>query len=130
MDFDGKILGYMKCRRFQDAEKLILDQINTLEKNGSGSRKDLASAYNWLGLCRYRAVEFDEAQQHFNTAIQHDSACAQAYYNRGTVCYRMGKSDKAVADMEMAVHLEPHNEEFLLGLTSAKKLQKLSKNNQ
>ncbi|KAF2360046.1 Tetratricopeptide-like helical domain [Trinorchestia longiramus] len=125
-DVDIEMKSLMKQRLFKEAEVFIRKYINSVEGSRTTSKQELAKAYNWLGLCRYKAVEFDEAKHHYSTAIALDPGCAQAYYNRGTVCYRMGESEAAVSDMKMAVEQAPDNGEFQQGLLSACKLQQLT----
>ena len=52
---------------------------------------NLAKAYNLMGLVEYMKVEFGAAKQHYTAALEKDHSLAAAYFNRGTVCYRMGE---------------------------------------
>jgi tetratricopeptide (TPR) repeat protein len=65
-------------------------------------------------------VDFDDAVKEYDKALSYDSTLASAYYNRGTIMYRMGCFDKAVQDMEKATTLCPGNEEFQIGLQRSK----------
>ncbi|XP_046990853.1 uncharacterized protein LOC124595963 isoform X3 [Schistocerca americana] len=51
--------------------------------------KDAALAYNNRGHIRYLQVNFDGAIEDYDKAIAIDPDLAVAYYNRGTVFYRL-----------------------------------------
>ena len=53
-------------------------------------RKSLALLYNERGFVYYKCVEFNLAADDYTTAIQLDPSLDIAYYNRGTIHYRMG----------------------------------------
>lgn len=50
----------------------------------------LARLYNDRGHARYMQVHFDAAVEDYSKAVKHDRDLAVAFYNRGTVHYRMG----------------------------------------
>ncbi|XP_049800769.1 uncharacterized protein LOC126235886 isoform X1 [Schistocerca nitens] len=54
--------------------------------------KDAALAYNNRGHLRYLQVNFDGAIEDYDKAIANDPDLAVAYYNRGTVFYRLGSN--------------------------------------
>ena len=64
----------------------------------------MARVYNLLGLCYYKKVEFDEAKVHYSRAIELDEKLGAAYYNRGTVYYRMGKNDSTLEKKALLIN--------------------------
>lgn len=52
-------------------------------------KKSAAIIYNECGLCRYKLVCFDEAVADYTRAVELDPSLAAAYYNRGTIHYRL-----------------------------------------
>ena len=63
-------------------------------------------------------VDFYNAEDDYDRAVKLDPCLAVAYYNRGTIHYRMGDFDLALADFKMSIKLEPSNPEFSEGLHS------------
>ncbi|KAK7074646.1 tetratricopeptide repeat [Halocaridina rubra] len=117
-------------KNFKEAEKLYTEFIEG--SSSSELNETLASAYNNRGHSRYMQVLFDEAIEDYRVALFHDPTHAVAYYNRGTIYYRLcqahseefGARDdqlhKAIADFEMATKYQPENEDFLEGLNNSK----------
>lgn len=56
-------------------------------------RKRVALAYNNRGQLKYLRVDFNEAVQDYNKALEYDPNFPACYYNRGTILYRMGKCE-------------------------------------
>lgn len=92
-------------------------------------QKQLALNYNERGFRWYKRVEFVDAERDFTRSIKFGTSAncpvncepdldtlSAAYYNRGTVLYRMSKFELAKKDLEKAVELKPNNSEFRLGL--------------
>ncbi|RXG60784.1 Tetratricopeptide repeat protein 32 [Armadillidium vulgare] len=67
-------------------------------------------------------VLFDDAVEDYTKAIQFDRTLAVAYYNRGTIYYRMGCFGDALKDLKTAVELEPSNNEFINGFKACEKM--------
>jgi tetratricopeptide (TPR) repeat protein len=56
-----------------------------------------------------------------NDAIKNDPANDKAYWERGVGYFKLGQSDKALSDFEMAVKLVPNNPDYWYDLGIAKK---------
>ncbi|XP_045599535.2 caspase-8-like isoform X3 [Procambarus clarkii] len=85
---EEKARELLKSRQYKEAEELfskVLRDANTLQL----TKEQEALFYNDRGHCRYMQVCFDEAVEDYTLAIQLDPNLAAAYYNRGTVYYRL-----------------------------------------
>ncbi|KAL0273726.1 UNVERIFIED_CONTAM: hypothetical protein PYX00_006335 [Menopon gallinae] len=67
-------------------------------------------------------VDFDDAIEDYTKAISLDPGLAVAYYNRGTVLYRLGNYELALEDLTKCVELDPKNIHFAEGLSECKKM--------
>lgn len=67
-------------------------------------------------------VDFDDAIEDYTKAIDLDPCLAVAYYNRGTVLYRLGNYELALKDFAKSVELDPENVNFAEGLSECKKM--------
>lgn len=85
-------------------------------------RYDLAVEMNNQGHKKYLAVDFDDAIADYTRALDLCPTLAVAYYNRGTVLYRLGELPAALRDLKSAVHLEPTNSAFREGLMECQRL--------
>jgi tetratricopeptide (TPR) repeat protein len=76
--------------------ELILYCQNLLDsdgaQNGSELKETLALAYNNRGHLRYLSVDFDEAIEDYTKALEYNQKLAVAFYNRGQIHYRLGRS--------------------------------------
>ena len=98
-------------------EKAEADYTELLEKyQECGNDKVLALIYNNRGHARYMQVEFYRAKDDYDEAIRLDPDLGTAYYNRGTILYRMGSYKEALPDFQRCVDIQPKNEEFQEGL--------------
>ena len=61
-------------------------------------------------------MDFDGAISDYTLALSLDPNMAVAWYNRGTVHYRMGRFEEAEEDLQRAAGLQPDNGDFLEGL--------------
>jgi tetratricopeptide (TPR) repeat protein len=55
--------------------------------------------------------DYDHCIRDFDEALKLDPAFAQAYANRGAAWFNKGMFDKAAADLQAAVQLEPNNDQ-------------------
>jgi len=98
-------------------EKAEADYTELLKKyQECGNDKVLALIYNNRGHARYMQVEFYRAKDDYDEAIRLDPDLGTAYYNRGTILYRMGSYKEALPDFQRCVDIQPKNEEFQEGL--------------
>ncbi|XP_015907253.1 tetratricopeptide repeat protein 32 isoform X2 [Parasteatoda tepidariorum] len=110
-------------RKYDEAETLFKCIIATLEKcNASSNCPYLCEAYNNLGLIQYKKVEFQKAITSYDRSIQIDNSFAPAYYNQGTIYYRLGSYETALEKMTKAVSLQPSNIEFQKGFNATFKI--------
>ncbi|EEB13660.1 conserved hypothetical protein [Pediculus humanus corporis] len=68
---------------------------------------------NNTGLEKYKNVDFDDAIIYYTKAIELCDDFDVAYYNRGTVLYRLGLYENAFNDLLKAFQLNPDNLDFL-----------------
>lgn len=117
--------------KFKEAEELydtIIPKLTEICAQSPEGNKFLAAAYNNRGHSKYKQVTFDEALEDYNIAIKYFTELASAYYNRGTIYYRLCQAyelcekiellERAMSDFKKAVELEPGNEEFEKGFAS------------
>ena len=81
---------------------------------------------NTSGHAKYMQVRFDDAVTDYDEALVLDPDLAVAYFNRGTIKYRMGKHEEAAKDLQVAVDKEPDNGEFKEGLKNCQEQAKSS----
>ncbi|XP_054715625.1 tetratricopeptide repeat protein 32-like [Uloborus diversus] len=105
-------------RKYLEAENRLSALINFLENEPDSIKRNrfLSEAYNNLGQVFYRKVEFDRAVGCYGKATELKNDFAAAFYNRGTIQYRLGFYASALEDMRKAVTLDPLNVEFVAGL--------------
>ena len=65
------------------------------DKDGKDKQlmRDLGEYYNFAGVQHFELGQLDEALQHYNLAIDHDSGVGMYYYNRGLVRSRLNDLD-------------------------------------
>jgi tetratricopeptide (TPR) repeat protein len=86
-------------------------------------RLDAKNADAFNGRCWSRAVlgrELQEALRDCNESIRLDSGYANAFGSRAFVYVRLGQFDRAIADYNMRLELEPKNSRSLYGRGYAK----------
>lgn len=64
--------------------------------------RDLGEYYNFAGVQHFELGQLDEALQHYNLAIDHDSGVGMYYYNRGLVRSRLNDLDQAIESYHRA----------------------------
>jgi tetratricopeptide (TPR) repeat protein len=74
-----------------DVWKFYPAHLITQEIIDENFRNDVALAFNNRGQLRYLKVDFDGAVEDYNKSIEFNPSLPSAYYNRGTIFYRMGK---------------------------------------
>ena len=84
--------------------------------------------YNNEGLRKYKQVDFDDAIDDYTKAIELDPRLAAAWFNRGTVLYRLGLFEEGLRDLKKSVELDPKNPEFLEGLNECRRMYELTNN--
>jgi len=57
-------------------------------------------------------VDFEAALKDYEEALKLDKDMTVAKYNRGTIWYRMGKYQEALADLQEAVNSDSDNKEY------------------
>jgi len=65
-----------------------------------------SSAYNNRGLTLYFVGQYNSSLEDYNKAIELDQRFADAYYNRGNLYLRMGKTEPALFDFQKGCALE------------------------
>lgn len=77
-----------------ESHKLLTNFIESQRgiSGNAAAAAELTDAFNTRGHIHYRWVDFDEAILDYSEAIKLDPKFAVAYYNRGQVHYRLGKS--------------------------------------
>jgi len=66
-----------------------------------------AEAYYEQGVERQRTGDIDDAEQYLSWAIERDPDFAPAYVARGGIHLRRGELDRALADVDAALEIEP-----------------------
>lgn len=81
-----------------------------------------AAEWNSKGNKAFEARKYEEAVVFYSNAIQSDSQCVQALYNRGLAYYRLGKLEDAWNDLTNLIETDPrsHKASNLLGLVELK----------
>lgn len=116
-------------RKYKEAEEIYTKLLNGIAKNSVDSllpneKSKLALVYNNRGHSKYQQVDFEEALDDYFYAIRLNPNLAVAYYNRGTITYRLcaampeengerqAMCARAKGDFSEAVRLDPENAEF------------------
>lgn len=100
---------YARAMFFQehgDPERALHDYSTILRIDPDYKHAHYNSGYIKLVLLH----NFKEAARHFTDAIQRDSEFTNAYYNRGLAYEEMKEREKARADFEKALSLQPDHE--------------------
>ncbi|TRZ00490.1 hypothetical protein DNTS_004522 [Danionella cerebrum] len=92
---------------YKRAEALYSQFIELCTKSRYCSPHDLAVAYNNRGQVKYLRVDFYEAMDDYNEAIQMNCQFEVPLYNRGLIRYRLGFFKEAEDDFRRALELNP-----------------------
>lgn len=71
------------------------------------SKKDKADQYNKSGIKKMFSLQYKEAMEDFNLAIELDPLFDQPYYYRGNLKYSAGDYQGAMADYTKAIEVNP-----------------------
>jgi tetratricopeptide (TPR) repeat protein len=77
-----------------------------ISSNADGDVKNLASAYNWRGLCYEAKNELQLAMADYTKAIEIDVKMAEAYANRSLLYMKLGDESKAREDATAAKRID------------------------
>ncbi|XP_042301356.1 tetratricopeptide repeat protein 32 [Sceloporus undulatus] len=122
--------AHFKERRYETAEELYSRFIDNCACSGTGSCRDLATAFNNRGQIKYLRVDFYEAMDDYTAAIEAQPDFEVPYYNRGLILYRLGFFDEALRDFRKVLELNPNFQDAALSLkqTIHDKEEKLKRN--
>ena len=115
-ELEAQSVTHYQSAQFEKAEAAYTALLTDTDSNTEPGL--LARIFNNRGHARYLQVRFTEAEADYDEAVRLDRSLAVAYYNSGTVRYRMGDMEGAGRDFRRAVELEPENGEFREGLKS------------
>ena len=90
-----------------------------MNENQLTLEEEIGICFN-LGSEYYLKKEYDHAIGYFNQAIRLKPDEAIFYYMRNFAYYYKGNVSQAIADLEMAVKLEPENNDYWGTLAAAK----------
>lgn len=93
MELYRQAKSLLEVKELDESFRVFTDFINcqrSLEQ--PEYRGELTDAYNSRGHIRYLWVDFDEAIEDYSEALKLDPKLAVAYYNRGQIHYRLGKT--------------------------------------
>jgi serine/threonine protein kinase/Tfp pilus assembly protein PilF len=102
-----------------DARELNLRQADLASLKALELQPDLAEAHVARGLTVSLSKKFDEAEQHFETAMRLDPKSYQAAYWFGRARMSEGKFDEALKLFERASSLRPEDHEAAIMLVQA-----------
>lgn len=94
--------AYMKRGDYRSAYSNL--QLVT-ESNGRG----MAVVHQMIAKCYFGLEYFSDCIEAYTTAIDHDPANANAFYQRANVYHLIKKNEEAIADYEMALKLNPNH---------------------
>jgi len=77
-----------------------------IEAGADGDVKNLASAYNWRGMCHEARKELQLALADYSKAIEVDVKMAEAYGNRAMLYMKLGDEAKAREDATAARRID------------------------
>ena len=106
---EAQVEKLYKEKKFHEVEEMFSTFLKEAEAESDAVK---ARAFNNRGHAKYMQVNFDAAIQDYDQALKLDEALAVAKYNRGTILYRMGKFEQALADLEAAVDSAKDNSEY------------------
>lgn len=93
METFNRARSLLEEKDLEQSFKYFTDFINSQRSLSKPEhREELIDAYNSRGHIRYLWVEFDDAVGDYSEAIELDPKFAVAYYNRGQVHYRLGRT--------------------------------------
>jgi tetratricopeptide (TPR) repeat protein len=64
-------------------------------------------------LCYQKLNNLDEVRHSCDEVLKHDPNSVKAYYRRGQANFSLGETDKALADFEKCLSIEPENKAAL-----------------
>ncbi|CAL4060228.1 unnamed protein product, partial [Meganyctiphanes norvegica] len=110
--------------KFKEVQKMFEAFIETLESDIGVDNEERAcdSCFNvrrFGNSLNHTKVCFDEAIENYTQAITLGPNLSVAFYNRGTIHYRLSDFKSAVADLSKACELNPSNDEFQEGYRNA-----------
>ena len=91
---------YYNRKEYEKAAEEFINAIVIDKENNAG-------IYLNLGLCYLYLDRLDESVRYFAESLQRDSNKPKAAYNRGVAYFKLGQFDKAIADFERTVVLDP-----------------------
>ena len=102
---------FSACASAYEAKDLHqqIDLYTTCLKHGGLPGDALAGAFNNRGIAYQRLGETDKALQDFIWATQYDPNWPQFRVNRAYGEAQLGKCPEALADIDIALKLSPHN---------------------
>ncbi len=101
------LLGLISMGRDRPDEAIAL-----LEEAVDADRQ-LAGAWNALGVARLQTGEAELARLALNRAVELDPTNHQVWYNRGLLRCQIGDLDGGIEDFEHAAGLDPYNESLV-----------------
>lgn len=105
--FRERGLAHFAARQW---DATIADLRNAVRREPKWARSlgvELATAYRWRGSDQTNHAEFDEALRDFGEAIRFEPMNAANYRLRGDTYYRMERWERAAADFNKAIALDP-----------------------
>jgi predicted TPR repeat methyltransferase len=88
-----------------------LDQAERLYRRAIETKGDFPAAYGGLGNVLRDKGQLDESLQAYATAIAQDGDFVDAYINAGNVLQGLGRYDEAAHHFEIALRLQPDDDE-------------------
>ncbi|KAJ3371788.1 Tetratricopeptide repeat protein 14 [Kappamyces sp. JEL0680] len=79
------------------------------------------------GIELAKTNDFQGAMKKYNAAIELDSNCVEAYVSRGCLYANNDKTRLAIADLELALTLDPHHQNAQAYLDKIKKKRREEK---
>ena len=71
------------------------------------------------GVVAYQNAEYEQAINHFESALNHGKASAALYYNLGNAYYKIGEIGPSILNYERAKQLAPHDPDIEFNLNVA-----------
>ncbi|KAJ2653595.1 Hsp90 cochaperone [Coemansia sp. RSA 1250] len=81
----------------------------TAEEKEAKAKKEQADEAKAKGNAAYKGRKFEEALEHYNTAIELNSADITYYNNKAAVYFEMGKYDECIETAEQAIEVGREN---------------------
>ena len=71
-----------------------------------------AEFYNHRGLAYFRQKRMKDSLEDLNQALGHNDKEPVFYFNRGNIYYEIQEFEKAHADYDVAIRMEPNNPQY------------------